>query len=151
MKHTLIAMAVVAAASALTAWTVNGWRMSARIESMKADHAIALVKATEAAAAETARMQKEKDDAIARAQQIAQRNADAASAAGRERDWLRDELTASRADFADSTHASLVIYADTLSVVLEQCVQEYLRVAAKADGHAADAQLLYSSWKAIVK
>jgi hypothetical protein len=125
--------------------------MNAKIDSMKTMHATALAKATEAAFAETVRMQKEKDDAIAKAQEVAQRNAAAATAAGRERDWLRNELATSRSAFADSTHASLVIYADTLAVIFEQCVSDYLRVAAKADGHAADAQLLHNAWKGIAK
>lgn len=151
MKQTLIAMLVAAVISGLTAWTVNGWRLNAKISQLNQNHALALTKASEAAAAETARMQKEKDDAIAQAQQIAQRNAAAASAAGRERDRLRNELSASRAALANSTPASVVDYADTLTVVFEQCVREYLDMAAKADGHALDAKTLYDGWKGIAK
>jgi len=151
MKQTLIAMLVAAVISALTAWTVNGWRLNAKIGQLNQNHALALTKASEAAAAETARMQKEKDDALAKAQETAQRNAAAAAAAGRERDRLRNELSASRAALANSTPASVVDYADTLTVVFEHCIREYLNMAAAADGHALDAQTLHDGWKGIAK
>jgi hypothetical protein len=64
---------------------------------------------------------------------------------------LRDDLAASRTTFADSTHASLAAYADTLSVVFEQCTKEYSELAAKADGHAADTSTLFNAWQAIAK
>lgn len=118
---------------------------------MKAEHATALTKAAEVAAADTARMQKEKDDAVAKAQQNARRNAAAASAAGLERDRLRDELSASRSAFANSTSASIINYADALTVVFDQCVREYLNMAAKADGHAVDAQKLHDGWKGLTR
>jgi len=151
MKQTLIAMLVAAVISGLTAWTANGWRLNAKISQLKQTHALALTKASEAAAAETARMQKEKDDALAKAQQIAQRNAAAASAAGRERDKLRDQLNTNAAYFASATHAAVVDYATTLTAVFEQCTAEYLDVAAKADGHALDAATLYDGWRGIAK
>jgi len=151
MKQTLIAMLVAAVISALTAWTVNGWRLSAKISQLNQNHALALTKAFESAAAETARMQKEKDDALAKAQETARRNAAAASAAGRERDRLRDQLNTSTAYFAAATHATVVDYATTLTAVFEHCTAEYLDMAEKADGHALDAATLYDGWKGIAK
>jgi hypothetical protein len=96
-------------------------------------------------------MQREKDDAVDKAQETAQRNAAAAAIARRERDRLRNELSASRAAIANSTPASVIDYADTLTVVFDQCVREYLDMAEKADGHALDAQTLYNGWKGIAK
>lgn len=155
----MIATAKVAAAAAagalvvglLTGWTANGWRLNAKIDGMVAEHSLAVQAATERAMAETTRLQKEKDDAIAKAQIQVQANAAAAAAARRERDGLRDDLIASRTAFASSTHASLAAHAQTLSVVFEQCAREYSEVAAKADAHALDAELLFNAWSAISK
>ena len=133
----------------LTGWTANGWRLNGKIDEMVLEHTQAVQVATQKALDETTRMQREKDNAIAKAQAQAKSNAAAADAARAERDGLRDDLAASRTTFADSTHASLAAYASTLSVVFEQCTKEYSDVAAKADGHAADANTLFTAWTAI--
>jgi hypothetical protein len=133
----------------LTGWTANGWRLNGKIDEMVLEHTQAVQVATQKALDETNRMQREKDDAVAKAQAQAKSNAAAADAARLERDGLRDDLAASRTTFADATHASLAAYASTLSVVFEQCTKEYSDVAAKADGHAADANTLFAAWTAI--
>jgi septal ring factor EnvC (AmiA/AmiB activator) len=133
----------------LTGWTANGWRLNGKIDEMVLEHTQAVQVATQKALDETNRMQREKDDAVAKAQAQAKSNAAAADAARAERDGLRDDLAASRTNFADSTHASLAAYASTLSVVFEQCTKEYSDVAAKADGHAADVSTLFNAWTAI--
>jgi len=135
----------------LTGWTANGWRLNGKIDQMVLEHTQAVQVATQKALDETTRMQREKDNAIAKAQAQAKSNAAAADAARRERDGLRDDLAASRTTFADSTHTSLAAYADTLSVVFEQCTKEYSDVAAKADGHALDTTTLFTAWKAVIK
>jgi hypothetical protein len=123
--------------------------LNGKIDEMVLEHTQAVQVATQKALDETNRMQREKDDAVAKAQAQAKSNAAAADAARRERDGLRDDLAASRTTFADSTHTSLAAYADTLSVVFEQCTKEYSDVAAKADGHAADTSTLFNAWTAI--
>jgi hypothetical protein len=135
----------------LTGWTANGWRLNGKIDEMVLEHTQAVQVATQKALDETTRMQREKDDAVAKAQAQAKANAAAADAARAERDGLRDDLAASRTTFADSTHASLAAYADTLSVVFEQCAKEYSELAAKADGHAADTSTLFTAWTAIAQ
>jgi hypothetical protein len=133
----------------LTGWTANGWRLNGKIDEMVLEHTQAVQVATQKALDETNRMQREKDDAVAKAQAQAKSNAAAANSARLERDGLRDDLAASRTTFADSTHTSLAAYADTLSVVFEQCTREYLELAAKADGHALDTTTLFNAWTAI--
>ena len=133
----------------LTGWTANGWRLNGKIDEMVLEHTQAVLVATEKAAAETVRMQKEKDAAIQKAAAQAQRNKADAVSARSERDRLRDDLVASRSTFAEATDASLIEYANTLSVVFEQCTREYSELAEKADGHATDAENLFSAWKAI--
>ena len=133
----------------LTGWTANGWRLNGKIDEMMLEHTQAVQVATQKALDKTNSMQREKDDAVAKAQAQARTNAAAADSARAERDGLRDDLAASRTTFADSTHTSLAAYADTLSVVFEQCTKEYSDVAAKADGHAADTSTLFNAWTAI--
>ena len=135
----------------LTGWTANGWRLNAKIDEMVLEHTRAVQVATEQAAAKTRQMQEEKDAALRKATALAQRNMADATAARDERDRLRDTLAASRVAFADATDASLAQYANTLSVVFEQCTREYLAVAEKADGHATDAENLFSAWTAIAQ
>ncbi len=133
----------------LTGWTANGWRLNGKIDEMVLEHTQAVQVATQKALDETTRMQGEKDAAVQKAAAQAQRNmADAASARS-ERDRLRDDLIASRGTFAQATDASLAQYTNTLSIVFEQCTREYSELAAKADGHATDAQSLFSAWQAI--
>ena len=135
----------------LTGWTANGWRLNGKIDEMVLEHTQAVQVATQKALDETTRMQREKDNAVAKAQAQAKSNAAAADAARLERDGLRGDLAASRTTFASSTHASLAAHADTLSVVFEQCTKEYSDVAAKADGHALDTDTLFIAWQAIAK
>lgn len=135
----------------LTGWTANGWRLNAKIDAMVLEHTQALQVATEKAAKETARMQGEKDAALRKAAEQVQRNVAAAAAARDERDRLRDDLTTGRFAMSNATNASLVEYATTLSSLFEQCTREYLVMAEKADGHAADAQGLFSAWQAITQ
>jgi len=135
----------------LTGWTTNGWRLNNKIDRMVLEHTQAVQFATQKALDETTRMQKEKDDAIAKAQEQARANAAAADAVRRERDGLRDDLAASRVAMPDATRASLTAHAQTLSVVFEQCVREYSELAAKADAHALDTELLFGAWTAIKK
>jgi hypothetical protein len=135
----------------LTGWTANGWRLNSKIDQMVLEHTQAVQVATQKALDKTNSMQREKDNAVAKAQAQARTNAAAADAARLERDGLRDDLAASRTTFADSTHTSLAAYADTLSVVFEQCTREYLELAAKADGHALDTTTLFTAWKAVIK
>ena len=133
----------------LTGWTANGWRLNGKIDEMVLEHTQAVLVATQQAAEQTAKMQEEKDAAVQKAVAQAQRNmADAASARS-ERDRLRDDLVASRSTFAEATDASLIEYTNTLSVVFEQCTREYSELAEKADGHAVDAENLFTAWKAI--
>ena len=133
----------------LTGWTANGWRLNGKIDEMVLEHTQALQVATEQAAAKTQQMQEEKDAALKKAVEIVRRNVIDAAATRDERDRLRDDLVASRSAFAEATDASLIKYAGTLSVVFEQCTKEYSDLAEKADGHATDAQSLFTAWTAI--
>ena len=133
----------------LTGWTANGWRLNGKIDEMVLEHTQALQVATQKAAEKTQQMQEEKDAALKKAVEIVRRNVIDADAARNERDRLRDDLIASRSAFSEATDASLAQYTNTLSIVFEQCTREYSELAAKADGHATDAESLFTAWTAI--
>jgi len=133
----------------LQTWRLDRERLAH--ERTKVEHAEAAQKAVAKVISENQRMQDAKDQAIAKAEETAKRNALAASAASRERDRLRDQLNASTAYFATATHATVVDYATSLTAVFEQCTAEYLDMATKADGHAIDAAKLYDGWAKIAK
>lgn len=59
---------------------------------------------------------------------------------------LRDEISSIRASLPGLTRAAVDRYADTASVVLEQCVNEYRSLAQVADGLASDRQTLIDAW-----
>ena len=149
MLPTLYIAAGALAVGLLTGWTANGWRLNGKIDEMVLEHTQAVQVATQKAMDETTRMQGEKDAAVQKAVALAQRNKADAASARNERDRLRDDLIASRRTFAQATDTSLIEYTNTLSVVFEQCSREYSELAEKADGHATDAENLFTAWKAI--
>jgi len=59
---------------------------------------------------------------------------------------LRKQLDTYNADLSNQPPSALVARIDTLSDVLGECSSRYTEVAAKADGHAADALMLQKAW-----
>lgn len=69
--------------------------------------------------------------------------------AGRARlaaDRLRDDLATARVILPGLTRTAVERYADTASVVFDQCVREYRDLAAQADQLASDRQTLIDAW-----
>ncbi len=61
-------------------------------------------------------------------------------------DRLRDDLATARVILPSLTRAAVDRYADTASVVFDQCVNEYRSLAAQADTLANDRQTLIDAW-----
>jgi hypothetical protein len=144
-KTTVIATGVALVVGALGGWTANGWRLNGKIDQMIARHSLDLSKATEAALAETVRLQKVKDDALEEANKLAQKNANAAASARSELSRVRRQL-ASSLTISSATCASTRSYADTLAVVFGECATRLTEVAKDADGHAADSRTFQRAW-----
>ena len=69
--------------------------------------------------------------------------------AGRSRlaaDRLRDDLATARVILPSLTRAAVERYADTASIVFNQCVNEYRDLAAQADQLTSDRQTLIEAW-----
>ena len=154
MIYTHDAAALLAAAiDAVSAWYVQGWRMGAQVqagktalETLRREHAEALTRATGAALNATIAWQKEKDDAIDRAQQRAKAQAHSADIARRERDSLRNTLAAASLRLPDATHAACAEYGAAASGLLDQCATAHQELARQCDGHASDVRLMLEAW-----
>lgn len=106
----------------------------------------AITKAQEqAAAAITANLEAQKDEAIKQAEERAKRNAVAAAGARRELERLRAEIGSTEFVAADSCTAA-IDRAAALGELLGECSERYSEVAAKADGHANDAAAFLAAW-----
>ena len=128
----------------LLGWNINGTRWENKMLEAQAE-------AAQIMADESERMQRIKDEALAKSQkELFARERDVAATRS-ERDRLRQQLQSSRTDLAQATDTSLVEYTSTLSDVFEHCTREYTELAAKADGHAIDIKTLTDSWSAISK
>lgn len=69
--------------------------------------------------------------------------------AGRSRlaaDRLRDDLATARVILPSLTRAAVERYADTASIVFNQCVRKYRNLAAQADQLTSDRQTLIDAW-----
>lgn len=145
--YTYAATAIVAGALAFTGgWKVQSWRYDAQIAATAAQHATALASANQKALNDTIKMQRTKDDAIAKAEQRAAQNAAAAGAARRTADGLRDTLYSFRASLPSATPATVIERADTAAELLGACAAEYQDVAAAADRINSDRQTLIDAW-----
>ena len=145
--YTYAATAIVAGALAFGAgWQTQEWRYGKQIADIQAQHATALASANQKALDDTIKMQRTKDDAIAKAEQRAAQNAAAAGAARRTADGLRDTLYSFRASLASAAPATVIERADTAAELFGQCAGALTDVAVKADAHASDALMLQQAW-----
>jgi cell division protein FtsL len=112
----------------------------------KAEYTASALKAEAKARADSARMQKEKDDAeieAAQRQVLQKRDAERLRA---ERDGLRGDLSAAREHLRDAPVEAVRLYAISASDVFEQCVRSYSDLAEKADGHSSDTLKMLRAW-----
>lgn len=145
--YTYAATAVVAGALAFGGgWQVQAWRYDAQIADMQASHATAIADANQKALDETIKMQRTKDDAIAKAELRAAQNAAAAAAARRTADGLRGTLYAFRSSLPSLAPATVIERADTAAELLGACAAEYQDLAAAADRINSDRQTLIEAW-----
>lgn len=152
--YTHAAAALLAAAIAATgAWAVQGWRIQGQVqagktalESLKREHAESLTRATAGALNTTLKWQKEKDDAIDRAQQRAKSQAANAAAARTERDSLRNTLAAASLRLPGSAQSACIEYGAAVGGLLDQCAAQHQELARSCDGHVSDVRLMMEAW-----
>lgn len=153
VKTNIAAALLGAVLAAVGTWYVQAWRLGEQVqagktalETLEREHAESLTRATASALNATGRWQKEKDDAIARAQERAKIQAANAAAARLERDRLRDTHASASLRLPGAAHGACTEYATAAGGLLDQCAAAYQELAAVADGHALDARTLTESW-----
>lgn len=145
--YTYAATAIVAGALAFGAgWQTQEWRYGKQIADISQKHAIALASANQKALDDTIKMQRTKDEAIAKAEQRAAKNAAAADSASRTADSLRSTLYSFRASLPGLAQPAAAVAADTAAELFGQCAGTLADVAAKADAHASDSLMLLEAW-----
>lgn len=137
---------LAAAAAAALSWHAQSLRYDARISDMQSQHASAAAAAAQEAQEISRKLQKAKDDAIAKAQERAAQNAVAAVAARRAADSLREQLHTVQQRLADATHGAVAEYAATAGELLGACAAEYQWMAEQADKHLVNERLLINAW-----
>ena len=146
MILTVLRYLVPAFLGILIGFTVQGWRKDVTISDLKASHETAIATSIALAHEETIRLQRIKDEAIEKANRLAQANALAANRAQSELNRMRDKLSQDSRSLSSATYESLVDYTVSLQIVFGECSAELTELARKADGHALDAKTLKESW-----
>jgi predicted metal-dependent hydrolase len=143
MSYITVAIAV---AAFVGGFTIQGWRMDAKIAEIETTNAAAVVEATKAVAAEATRLQGKKDNALKLAQEQVRKNAVAADAARIELHRVRVEADRATAAIPTATCTSVRNYAATVTSVFGECTVALEDMARKADGHAVDSKALTDAW-----
>ena len=155
-----IAFGLLLMLSFAAGWAVNGWRMSVTLEQQAHQQTSAELRGTRQAVADMAGFQKGFNDALANFQQTQQVNAQAQQDLGRMLLDLRSTTAGLRGDFSGlparlerANRAALTEYASTCTAVFEamaaggqRLAERGADIAAKAEGHAADAGLMKEAW-----
>jgi hypothetical protein len=142
------------------AWWTQGQRYSLQIEQLQHQQTSAALASTQKAVTDMAGFQKGLTDAIATFQATGQRNAAAQQDLDRSLRELRTATAGMRGDFANlperiagAAQPALAQYASTCTAVLQELAERGGRMAERgadiaraADGHAADAALMWEAW-----
>lgn len=128
------------------AWSYQGASWQASEQALRATHAEALQAQSARALTDYKRMETLKDEAVKEHALLAAQNAVDSAAAKRSADGLRKQLDRVPSLIATATESALREYATASSELLGNCTAEYQRMADKAQGHAADVQLLLGAW-----
>lgn len=137
---------ILAIATFIGGFTVQGWRMEAKIAEIETTNAAAVVEATKAVAEEATRLQGKKDNALKAAQEQVRKNAVAADAARIELHRVRVEADRATTAIPTATCTSVRNYATTATAVFGECTVALENMARKADGHAVDSKALRDAW-----
>ncbi|MDR6768603.1 ABC-type transporter Mla subunit MlaD [Acidovorax delafieldii] len=147
MLYTYVATGLIAGAVAATgAWQVQGWRLGGQLAKQEAAHASAIASANQAALRLTEIYQENANAAVRKAEARSAQNK-------RDADGLRDELDGLRGVLAtvpdrirNASREAVNQYANTASLVFDQCIRRYSEMAGAAQGHASDVQTLMDAW-----
>lgn len=155
-----IAAALVLVSAFAAGWTAQGWRLDLQLEKQARQQTSAELDGALQAVADMAGFQKGFNDALANFQRTQQSNAQAQQELDHLLLDLRSTTAGLRGDFAGlperiskAAQPALAEYASTCTAVFEamaagggRLAEAGAGIAAKAEGHAADAGLISESW-----
>ena len=144
-------------------WMANGWRADAQVAHLQLKQTAQELQTSRQAVQDIAGFQKGFNDALSNFQQTQQANAQAQQDLGRVLLDLRSTSAGLRSDFAklpdriaSAAQPALAEYANTCTAVFEamaaggqRLAERGAELAAKADGHAADAVTCRAAWPVI--
>ena len=144
-------------------WAVKGWRSDAVLAQHQLEQRNADLQVAGQALQDMAGFQKGFNDALSNFQQTQRANADAQADLGKLLLDLRSTTAGVRSDFAKlpdriagAAQPALAEYASTCTAVFEamaaggqRLAERGAGIAAKADGHAADARLMQEAWPTV--
>lgn len=147
MLYTHLAAALIAGAVAATGtWQIQSWRYGTKIAAINQQHSDLVASSAKSALRLTEIYRENSDAAVKKAEARMAKNK-------RDADGLRGELNGLRGDLAtvpdrirNATREAVDQYANTATVVFEQCTKRYSDMAAAAQGHSADVQTLMDAW-----
>ena len=141
-------------------WAVNGWRADARIARVELTQSSKELQQTQQAAQDLIKTQQGFANALSTFQQTQQANAQSQADLGKLLLELRGTTAGLRGEFANlparlerANSSALVEYAAACTGVFEamaagggRLAEAGAAIAAKAEGHAADARLIHQAW-----
>lgn len=159
-RANFIAMGLLLVLAFSAGWVVNGWRADARISQIKLSQTSQELQQTQQAAQNLIKTQQGFRDALSNFQQTQRTNAQSQQDLGKLLLDLRSTTAGLRGDFADlpvrierANRGSLAEYASTCTAIFEamaaggqRLAERGADIAAKAEGHSADARLISESW-----
>lgn len=144
IKTYATAAAIVAAI--LSGYQIGAWRYTAKIESLKSEHAQAIAKNNEEALSRYRQLETNKQRALDESAKLARQNKAAADRLAADLDRLRLTVTGTADRLSTATLPTGNNNATALGIVLNECLQRYSSLAKTADGHALDALTLEKAW-----
>lgn len=142
----LIVVAAVGIASATGAYLLQENRYAAKLSDIHATNALALAQATE----NTRSIEAKWNDAMAESERVAKTRIAAMArdlaAARHVANGLRDDLSTARSALSTASPAAVLEYANTFSVISDECGSALVEMAGNAESHRLDAMKLLDAW-----
>lgn len=146
MIYKILGAAALLAALAFGLWQLDKSRQSIGYDRAVAEYTAQALKADQAARAREqalqAKVTKAQDDSKLRETKLAADAAASRAAAN----GLRDDLATIRNSLPSLARDAVNRYADTASVVFQECADRYSELAAKTDAIASERQTLIEAW-----
>lgn len=138
--------AIAAAIAAAASWQVQAYRYDAKISNITKTAVESQRAALQKLIDANNILQDKKDEAIKVAEEQLFKSRASAAAADSDAGRLRKQLAAANSKLATATQPTTYSYAVTANELLGQCVSEYTKVAAEADGHVITIRLMLGAW-----